>query len=248
MTANEIITPALERIGHIYRIRNTVTEKHYIGQAMSHRKNKGKYVPFGYEGRLRDHISEAVCNTKKKQCRYLNNAIRLYGKDVFHVELLKTCPLEEMDMWEIHYIQEYNTYYPNGYNLTKGGKTIVKADADTVDALQTRTPQKRGGCVCRTESTRGLISKGIKTALESESIRQELMKRSQQQHRNRKVEEFRGVTIDKDNLDQYLSVKHRAGQPYVIVKVDGKTASFVGKYETLEILQERAREFLRSVS
>ena len=74
------------------------------------------------------------------------------------------------------------------------------------------------------------------------------MKRSQQQHRNRKVEEFRGVTIDKDNLDQYLYIKHRDGQPYVIVKVDGKTASFVGKYETLEILQERAREFLRSVS
>jgi hypothetical protein len=131
--------------GHIYKILNIATKKAYVGQAQSHRKNRGKYKPFGYEGRFRDHISEAICNTKKKQCRYLNNAIRSYGKDAFGVELLKTCPLGELDMWEQFYIEEQNTYYPNGYNLTKGGKTMIKAMTNTVDALETSPPGKRGG-------------------------------------------------------------------------------------------------------
>jgi hypothetical protein len=74
--------------GHIYRITNTQTNKIYIGQTLSHRKNRGKYRPFGYMGRFYDHSSEALCNTKKKQCTYLNNAIRMYGKDAFHCELL----------------------------------------------------------------------------------------------------------------------------------------------------------------
>ena len=53
-------------IGHIYKITNIIEQKHYIGQTRSHRLNKGKYRPFGYYGRFKDHISEAINNTKKK--------------------------------------------------------------------------------------------------------------------------------------------------------------------------------------
>ena len=235
-------------VGQIYKITNTATNKHYVGQAMSHRKNKGKYKPFGFEGRFRDHISEAVCNTKKKQCRYLNNAIRLHGKELFRVELLKTCPLDELDMWEQHYIKEIDTHYPNGYNLTRGGQTIDKADAKDVEKLHTNPTRARGGCVCRTESTRDLISKGIQEALKTEDARESLMKRAQVQHSKQKIERFRGSVIDSSNLNQYISSKHIDGHLAAIVKVDGKSARFVGKYETLETLQERAREFLREIS
>ena len=234
--------------GHIYKILNIATKKAYVGQAQSHRKNRGKYKPFGYEGRFRDHISEAICNTKKKQCRYLNNAIRSYGKDAFSVELLKTCPLEELDTWEQFYIEEQNTYYPNGYNLTKGGKTMIKAMTNTVDALQTNPPGKRGGCVCRTEATRELISKGIKGALQTADARKDLMKRSQAQHSAQKLEKFRGISIDTKDLDQYISSKYIDGHLAVIVKVDGKKAAFVGKYESLETLKERAKEFLKEIN
>ena len=55
-----------KRFGLIYCITNEVNNKQYIGQTVSHRKNKGKYRPFGIDGRLNDHISEAICNTKKK--------------------------------------------------------------------------------------------------------------------------------------------------------------------------------------
>ena len=242
---NEILESISGVVGCIYQITNTTNNKNYVGQAMSHRKNRGKYKPFGHEGRFRDHISEAICNTKKKQCRYLNNAIRLHGKDVFNVVLLKTCPLVEIDKWEQHYIQELNTYYPNGYNLTRGGKTILKADAKDIHVPVTNPPRARGGCTCRTEATRDLISKGIQNALKSDSARENLMKRSQVQHNIQKLERFRGVSIDKSNLDQYISTKHINGHLAVILKVDGKMTSFVGKYETLENLKERAIEFLK---
>jgi hypothetical protein len=245
---NEILEDISGVVGCIYKITNTQNNKYYIGQAMSHRKNRGKYRPFGHEGRFRDHISEALCNTKKKQCRYLNNAIRLYGKDVFSVMLLKICPLEDIDRWEQHYIEEINTYYPNGYNLTKGGKTILKAVTNDVITPSLNPVGSRGGCVCRTEVTRELISKGIKKALESDSARETLMKRSQHQHNKQKIERFRGLSIDTENLGQYLSSKHIDGHLAVIVKVGDKKASFVGKYETLETLEERAKEFLREIN
>ena len=120
---SQIITDKSQVIGHIYLIeRIGKKSKYYVGQSVSHRKNHGKYRPFGYEGRFRDHVSEALCNTKKKQCWYLNNAIRRYGKDAFNVSLLETCALTNMDEREQYYIQEYNSLYPNGYNLTTGGK------------------------------------------------------------------------------------------------------------------------------
>jgi len=236
-------------IGHIYKITNTLNNKYYVGQAMSHRKNKGKYKPFGYQGRFQDHISEAKCNTKLGS-RYLNNAIRLYGKDVFAVVMLKTCPLEEMDHWEQHYIAELNTLYPNGYNLTSGGRAgrYLATGRKAIDTATTNLPGARGGCVCRTEATRELISKGIQKALKTEDARESLMKRAQIQHSKQKLERFRGVSIDTKNLDQYISSKHIDGHLAATVNVNGKKARFVGKYETLETLQERAREFLREIS
>jgi group I intron endonuclease len=246
---NDILEDISGVVGHIYKITNTKNNKHYVGQAMSHRKNLGKYKPFGYEGRFRDHISEANSNTKLGS-RYLNNAFRLYGNDVFNVVLLKICPLEEIDKWEQHYIMELNTLYPNGYNLTSGGRggrylAVGRKDIDT-PVLNDAGP--RGGCQYRTETTRELISKGIQTALKTESARKCLMKRSQQQHNKQKIERFRGSSIDMSNLEQYISTKHIDGHLAAIVKVDGKKASFVGKYETIESLQERAREFLKEIN
>ena len=80
---NEILIDNTQVKGHIYVITNISTNKQYVGKTLSHRKNHNKYRPFGYIGRFKDHISEALCNTKKKQCNYLNNSIRQYGKDQF---------------------------------------------------------------------------------------------------------------------------------------------------------------------
>ena len=106
----------------IYIITNIVTNKQYVGQANTHRLNNGKYRPFGYQRRLKDHISEAICNTKKKQCTYLNNSIRKHGEDNFKVQLLERCLPENANATEIKYISEKSTLYPSGYNLSLGGR------------------------------------------------------------------------------------------------------------------------------
>ena len=119
--------------GHIYLITNKINNKKYVGQTRSHRLNHKKYRPFGYIGRLKDHISEALCNTKKNQCKYLNNAIRKYGKEKFDVELLLICDIKNLNMYEKLMINTYNTFYPCGYNLTKGGQTTCSANIELDD-------------------------------------------------------------------------------------------------------------------
>jgi group I intron endonuclease len=234
--------------GHIYVIENKVNGKKYVGQTVTHRKNKGKYRPFGFEGRFRDHISEAVCNTKKKQCRYLNNAIRSYGKDVFEVRLLLECKRCDLDEYEQKYISEMNTLYPNGYNLTKGGKSVVIETGEDVAALELNTSlKKRGGCEERTPMTRGRISSQLKKAFESEELRKDRMAQTQKQHKQQKISRFAGKTIDVENLDKYIYTRHTQNHPSIVVKVDGTKAFFVGKYDTLDTLTQRAKEFLIQV-
>jgi hypothetical protein len=130
-------------LSHIYIIRNIITNKVYIGQAVSHRLNKNKYRIFGLEGRFRDHISEALTNTKKNQCTYLNNSIRKYNKENFNVELVEICNINESDEKEQEYIKMYNSLYPNGYNLTKGGKNFMINNATNDKFLHNELNEKK---------------------------------------------------------------------------------------------------------
>lgn len=119
---NEIMDTNDKMLTDIYVITNKVTNKKYVGQANTHRLNHGKYRPFGYERRLKDHISEAMCNTKKKQCTMLNNSIRKHGSDNFEVQLLERCLPKDANELEAKYIDEMDTLAPKGYNLSEGGK------------------------------------------------------------------------------------------------------------------------------
>jgi len=228
--------------GEIYIMINTKNNMKYVGQTVSHRKNRGVYKEFGSLGRFKDHISEAICNTKKKQCRYLNNAIRRDGADVFRYELLQSCSLDELDTMEQRFIEIHNTLYPNGYNLTRGGKVwrgLVGADVDT---LVTNKPRSRGGCEFRSEETRLRISEKLKA---SDKVRGEgRMQQSQSQHMKTKIDKFREVAIDLLKIDTYIHER----KDCVVIRVDGKRiTSFVGKYESRAVLRERAVEFLKQV-
>lgn len=119
-----------ERYIEIYKITNTVNNKIYVGQTVSHMLNHGKYRRYGSQKRLDCHFSEAIKFNKDKECRYLNNAIRKYGNDKFIVELLDTCDMENSDDTEDKYIIKCNSLFPNGYNL-KLGKTIYQYTEET---------------------------------------------------------------------------------------------------------------------
>jgi len=146
-------------LGQIYKITNIITKKCYIGQTLSHRLNKRKYRPFGYIGRFNDHISEAINNTKKKQCTYLNNSIRKHGKEKFKIELLKCCNKIELDDTEKFFIELNNSIYPNGYNLTIGGKTAEHKNVKNNKELQPFKKRGREFGYKHKESTKIAINK-----------------------------------------------------------------------------------------
>jgi hypothetical protein len=122
-----ILDEPTERYCEIYKIINISNGKIYVGQAVSHILNHKRYRPYGHEGRFRCHVSEAF-STKKNQSHYLNNAIRKYGVNDFVVELIECCETEKSDEREIHYIKEFNSLFPNGYNLKNGGSVFTHSD------------------------------------------------------------------------------------------------------------------------
>jgi len=120
-----ILDDAKDVVIEIYCITCSVTNKQYIGQTVSHVLNHNKYRKYGTQKRFLSHISEAIKNTKQKQCWYLNNAIRKYGKESFSAELLYVCTKEDSDEEETKMIKEYNSLFPTGYNLKLGGTSFV---------------------------------------------------------------------------------------------------------------------------
>lgn len=93
-------------MGYIYKIKNLINNKYYIGQTVHELKE-----------RWRQH------KKKTNNCRYLKNAFDKYGFDNFEFELICECIDEDLDNLEIKYMKEYNSLAPNGYNLREGGNS-----------------------------------------------------------------------------------------------------------------------------
>jgi hypothetical protein len=197
--------------GNIYKITNIKNNKIYIGQAVSHRLNKNKYRPFGYIGRFKDHISEAINNTKKKQCTYLNNAIRKYGKESFKTELLIECPKESLDNNEIEQIKKHNSLYPNGYNLTNGGKTFININIENNQSLNDFKKRGREFGYKHNEETKLKIkqrtSEFMKKRLTNELTKQKLKQTTSENikkyYDDLKIKKLSEYEINND-LDKYI--------------------------------------------
>jgi group I intron endonuclease len=119
--SNQILDEPTMRYCEIYKITNLTTQKMYVGQAVSHILNHGKYRPYGKDARFRCHVSEAF-SKKKCQSTYLNNAIKKYGVDDFEICILEYCEINDADTRETYHIMNCDSLFPNGYNLKFGGK------------------------------------------------------------------------------------------------------------------------------
>lgn len=239
---DELLTDRSQIRGQIYLMKNIETNLQYIGQTVTHRKNHSKYRPFGYIGRFKDHISEAMCNTKRKQCWYLNNAIRKYGKDNWSIELIQECSLEELDDLEQFYITKYNTLYPFGYNLTRGGKTLKTLNHDFTEEVF--LPKKRGGCKFRSEETRLKMSKRSSEISNLPEVKEVRSKNAKINHLHKKLEKFKDEKIDPLNLDQYITYK----KGLVTICINNKYSYFNSKGESQDASKNRALEFLRTLA
>ena len=101
----------------IYCFKNLINNKCYIGQAVNLRK------------RLRSHYTAFKAKTNLHLALY--KAVDKYGEDNFDLEILEYVDptlenlKEVLDELEKKYIQEYNSFGPNGYNMTLGGDAGV---------------------------------------------------------------------------------------------------------------------------
>lgn len=235
--------------GQIYIIKCIKSNKNYVGQVVSHRKNKNKYRLFGIDGRFKDHLSEAICNTKKKQCRYLNSAIRKYGKNQFIVELLENCELSKMNELEIYYINFFNTLAPNGYNLSVGGKKCVNLDTieDHEKIKLNHKSNKRGREFGYTHKSATINKMKIRHAEESKEDKKKREKKMRETmstyYKNKRVNLLLGLGIQFDeNFFNYIRPKKKDNEivGYVIrinrrerCKITNKNATIKEKYDLL---------------
>lgn len=94
----------------IYKITNNINKKVYIGQTTK-----------SMQSRYTSHKSRARCKRAYKSA--LHNAIKKYGESNFSIEEIDGANnLSELNYREDHYINIYDSMYPNGYNLKKGGR------------------------------------------------------------------------------------------------------------------------------
>ena len=94
-------------MAYIYRIINDINGKIYIGKTVHSLKE-----------RWTEHISES--NRDRAKDRPLYRAIRKYGINHFHIELVEECSDTIVNEREIYWIEHYGTF-KNGYNATIGG-------------------------------------------------------------------------------------------------------------------------------
>lgn len=239
--------------GEIYKIKNLITNKMYVGQTRSHYLNKGKYRPFGHNGRFKSHISESISPSKSKlSCSYLNSAFNKYGIENFTCELILTCDIDDLDMYEVKYISELNTKFPNGYNLTNGGqkKGFVKGKKIKLDNIvKPETSILTNANLTRSDKTKQLISTRLKEYKNNKEVRINDMKRVQQIHLNNRFEKYKNTVIDEKNIDRYISVikNNTLNYEYARVTFGKMRTTFVGKYETIDEIKIRARQFILDI-
>lgn len=236
-------------VGEIYKITNLINNKMYVGQTRSHYLNKNKYRPFGYNKRFKSHISESSSISKYKSCKYLNNAFNKYGTENFICELITTCELSELDNYEVKYISELNTRYPHGYNLTNGGQKcgFEKGKKVSIEAIK---PEKNiEKKYSRTNETKELISKRIKEYKSDINVRKAEMKRTQRIHSINRFDKFKNEFIDESNIDRYILVinNNTLNYKYIRVTINKKRTTFVGQYEDIEDIKQRARNFILEI-
>lgn len=103
----------LKKEAGIYYFKNKINNKYYIGQAINLKK------------RLRHHFSNIKSNKYSNIALY--KAINKYGIENFELDIIEYVNpslenlKEILDSLEKDYIKKYNSYVPNGYNLTVGG-------------------------------------------------------------------------------------------------------------------------------
>ena len=103
-------------MAYIYQITNDINQKIYIGK-----------TEFSIEKRFKEHCWDA--SRERNEKRPLYNAMRKYGVEHFHIELIEET--DNPEEREIYWIEKKQSF-KNGYNATIGGDGRKYIDYDLV--------------------------------------------------------------------------------------------------------------------
>lgn len=103
-------------MAYIYKITNDINQKIYIGK-----------TEFSIEKRFKEHCQDAFRDRNEKRPLYA--AMRKYGTEHFHIELIEETNIPEER--EKYWIEQYRSF-KNGYNATLGGDGKRYIDYDLV--------------------------------------------------------------------------------------------------------------------
>ena len=101
-------------MAYIYKITNDINGKIYVGK-----------TEFSIEKRFKEHCKDALKETNEK--RPLYSAMKKYGVEHFHIELVEECSWSSASNQERYWI-EYFGSFKNGYNATLGGDGKILKD------------------------------------------------------------------------------------------------------------------------
>lgn len=103
-------------MGYVYKICNDINDKVYVGKTL-----------INVDKRFQEHLRDAMKDKNKN--RPLYSAIKKYGKQHFHVELIEECDDSVISDRERFWVKKLGCFH-NGYNATRGGdgKTLFNRD------------------------------------------------------------------------------------------------------------------------
>ena len=105
-------------MAYIYQIVNDINDKIYVGK-----------TEFSFEKRFKEHCADAFRECNKK--RPLYSAMRKYGVEHFHIELIEET--DNPEEREVYWIEQKRSF-KNGYNATLGGDGKKYLDYDLIIA------------------------------------------------------------------------------------------------------------------
>lgn len=116
--------------------------------------------------------------------KYLKNALNFHGKEKFHRKILEFFPAkEEAFNAQEKYILEFNTIYPNGYNISPkgGGNVIGGISEETKELIRKKVHQKLLGNNPNKETRNKLREKAKQRTL-SEKSKQKIGNSNRKNH------------------------------------------------------------------
>lgn len=145
----------------VYLRTNKINGKQYVGQTKNFELREQQF----------NRVNQRYANKTLTEDR------RTFGLDVFNVEILAEVETRE-EAWKLEqkFIKEYNTKYPNGYNMSDGGET----SKGTKHTKETR--KKMIETIKKYWGSHNSPLKGMPKTLEARKKQSEILKKYYREH------------------------------------------------------------------